>query len=300
MNRPAGDTFMTVSAFCVPDPLSPAIVRPRPHVVAVLAQSTHEAGEDGRASLAWAWALTGTQPSPITLSLAPGRPPSHDELIAEADADSHGSTAPPGVPSDYCDQIGDARRILAWLAGTSDEIPLDDDQRGRFVGAWDDYARTDAEIRQVRDAAARGLAAFDLPETIDPADSANPWRWPHEWMNAAWQRGVRDLLDWVLGQRPDDLLAGRAVELSAYYDLTYEESAASAVAVQGAPGGPLVDLTTYPPPQQGEAIRATIAWLRGESSESPIDQQGNGPYTRRPRGRSGEIGLRSFDRPFDR
>ena len=45
---------------------------------------------------------------------------------------------------------------------------------------------SDAEIRQVRDNAVRSLATFDLPEPIDPADAANPWRWDPAWTNAAW------------------------------------------------------------------------------------------------------------------
>ena len=161
-----------VATIDVPDPLPPAIVRPRQHVTAVLAQSLAETGPDGRAALAWAWTLTGTRPSPVTLSLAPGHPPTREQVITEADADPEGSTAPPGVPTDYCDQLGEARRILSWLVGTSDDIPLDDDQRGRFIGCRDDYARTDAEIRQVRDQAVRSLAEFDLPDHIAPGPSS--------------------------------------------------------------------------------------------------------------------------------
>jgi hypothetical protein len=225
-----------VTGVRVPDPLPPAITRPREHVEAVLAQSLIETGQNGRAALAWAWALTGTRPSPVTLTLASGRSPTRQEIEAEAQADPEGSAAPPGVPSDYCDQLGEARRILAWLTGASDEIPLDDEQRGRFIGARDDYARTDAEIRQVRDRAARSPAAFDLPELIDPADAANPWRWPPAWINAAWQRGVRDLLGWILGERPASPLCRRVVVgLPTVYDLSYEESAASDVPAQGHP-----------------------------------------------------------------
>src|SRR5216683_6199052 len=135
-------TVINVSAVCVPDQMPPAITRPRQLVDAVLAQSLSEAGTEGRAALAWEWALTGARPSPVTLSLPPGHPPSREEILAEADAEPEGSTAPPGVPSDFCDQLGEARRILAWLAGKCDEIPVNDENRGRFVGACDDYART--------------------------------------------------------------------------------------------------------------------------------------------------------------
>ena len=114
----------------VPEQLSPAIARPRPHIEAVLAQNLREVGPDGRAALAWQWALTGTRPSPVTLSLASGKPPSREEILAEAAAEPEGSTAPPGVPSDFCDQLRETRAVLTWLTGGTDEIPVDDDNRG--------------------------------------------------------------------------------------------------------------------------------------------------------------------------
>jgi hypothetical protein len=269
------ETVVTVD---VPDPLPPTIVRPRQHITAVLAQSLAETGPDGRAALAWAWTLTGTRPSPVTLTLASGRPPTREQILAEADADPEGSTAGPGVPTDYCDQIGEARRIMTWLVGGSDDIPVDDDQRGRFIGARDDYARTDLEIRQVRDRAVRSLAAFDLPDPIDPADSTKPWHWPPAWANAAWQRGVRDLLDWVLGDKPNAPLTGRAVGLPTAHDLTYEEATASDIAVQGRSGGPIANPARYPPPHYGEAILAAVAWLQGLVTAAP-----DGRHHRSPR-----------------
>lgn len=50
------------------------------------------------------------------------------------------------------------------------------------------------------------------------------------------------------------------------YDLTYEDAAADDVVTQGCPGGLPVDPSTYPPPQYGEGIQATIRWLRGEDT----------------------------------
>lgn len=264
----------------LPDRLPPAIVRPRQHVEAVLTQSLAETGAGGRAALAWTWALTGTRPSPVTLSLPPGRPPASEEIRAEAGAEPEGPTAQPGVPSDYCDQLGETRRILAWLTGDSDDIPLDDEQRGRFIGARDDYARTDDEIRLVRGHAVRSLAGFDVPDLIDQADVADPWRREPRWMNAAWQRGVRDLLDWVLGDRPASPLSGRIVGLPTVRDLSAEEIAAEDVIAQGRAGGLPVNPRRFPPPQYGEAIQATIAWLRGETTSPPSAADGSGHYLR--------------------
>jgi hypothetical protein len=262
----------------LPDTLPPTTTRPRDHVQAIRTQSLAEIGSTGRAALAWTWALTGTSPSPVTLSLPLGRPPTRDEIQAEAAAEPERPAALTGIPTDYVDQIGDARRVLTWLTGTSDDIPLDDDQRGRFIGARDDYARTDTDIHHVLDHANRSLATFDLPEPMDPAEAADPWRWQPSWMNAAWHRGVHDLLSWVLGDRAHGPLCGRVVGLPTIYDLTYEETAAEDIIAQARPVGIPADPRRYPPPQYGEAIQATISWLRGESTAPPADSDGETPY----------------------
>lgn len=273
--RPTVNTVATIQA---PDPLPPAIARPREHVDAVLAQSLLEAGSQGRAALAWAWALTAGRPSPVTLSQAPGHPPSRAEIAAEAAAAPEGSTAPPGVPTDFCDQLREARHILRWLIGETDEIPVDDDNRGRLIGARDDYARTDEQIREVRDHAMHGLEGGDLPETMDPADAQNPWRWDAAWMNAIWLRGVRDLLSWVVGEREASPLGQSVVGLPTDRDLDDDDLVADDAVLQGRPGGIAVDPNVYSPPQYGEAIQAAIHRLRGETTVSPVDQNGRSPY----------------------
>jgi hypothetical protein len=271
-------TVNIVATVQVPNPLPPAISRPRQHVEAVLAQSLLETGDLGRAALAWAWALTGRRPSPVTLSMAKGSPPSRDEITAESSAPPEGSAAPPGVPTDFCDQLREARHILRWIIGDTDEIPVNDDNRGRFIGARDDYARTDEQIREVRDRAKRGLEACDLPQPMDRTDALNPWRWDVTWINAAWLRGVRDLLDWLVGERTNSPLGQRVAGLPIVRDLDHEDLQADDVVMQGRPGGTAVDPEAYPPPQYGEAIQATIRWLRGEATIDPVDQKGGGPY----------------------
>jgi hypothetical protein len=271
-------TVESMSIACVPEQPPPRIVRSRQLIEAVRAQSLLETGSHGGAALAWHWALTGTRPSPVTFSPPAGVPPSRAEILAEASAPPEGSTAPPGVPADFCDQLAEARHILAWLTGDTDEIPVDDDNRGRFIGARDDYARTDADICQIRDLARRSLDAFDLPDPIDPDDAQHPWRWPATWMNAAWQRGVRDLLDWVLGDSPTAPLSSKAITLPTLYDLSYEEAAAEEVVLQGRPGGTPIDPARQPPPQYGEGIQAAIIWLRGQTTRPPIDRHGLSPY----------------------
>jgi hypothetical protein len=85
-------------------------------------------------------------------------------------------------------------------------------------------------------------------------------------MNTTWLRAVRDLLDWVLGDRSTAPLSGRTVNPPTAYKLTHEESIADDIIQQGRPDGLPTDLTTHPPPQYGEAIHATVRWLRGETT----------------------------------
>jgi hypothetical protein len=263
----------------IPDPLPAAIVRPRPHVQAIRAQSLLEMGTNGRTALAWDWALTGTRPSPVTLSIAPGSPPTRDQIRAEAAAPPEGSTAAPGVPTDFCDQLAEARRVLAWLAGSTDEIPVDDDNRGRFIGARDDYARTDDDIRQLRDHTRISLAAHEWPEIMTPDDTSSPRQSDADRMEAAaWLRGVHDLLDWILGERPATPLCHRTVQLPTVDDLTFEENAADELVAQSHSDSPLADSASKTALQYAEAVQATIHWLRGEATTPPVDHEGRGSY----------------------
>ena len=73
--------------------------------------SLQEVGGEGRTALAWQWALTGARASPVTLCLPPGRTPSREEILAEADAEPEGSTAPPGVPTSATNS---AKHAASW------------------------------------------------------------------------------------------------------------------------------------------------------------------------------------------
>lgn len=286
-------TVNTVATIPVPDPPPPAITRPRQQVEAVLAQSLAETGEDGRAALAWKWALTGTCPSPVTLSLAPGHPPAREDIWAEADAEPEGSTAPPGVPTDFCDQLGESRRILRWLTGDSDEIPADCENRGKLIGARGDYAHTDREICEVRDLAQRGLDDSNLPDPMDSANAGNPRQWAPAWMNAAWHQGVRDLLDWVLGDRSASPLRGKTMPKPPLQELDLEDEAAEEIARQGRPGSIPVNPGVYSPPQYCEGVQAAIRWLHGEATAVPI-----GPYNGASGGDLDSIALCAFVGPL--
>lgn len=285
-----------VATVPVPDQMPPAITRPRHLVEAVLAQSLREKGPDGRPALAWQWALTGTRPSPITFALPTGAPPSRAAMIAEAWADDEGPSAgsetvsagwhdlpeDSGPVYDEDGQIVTARCVLLWLSGERDTIPLRDDDRGRFIGARGDYARTEAEIRQVRDWARSGLARYDLPDLIDPANALRPWRWRAGWMNAAWLRGVRDYLTWVLGERPDAPLSDRIIHKPSLDEALGDCGWATDVAIQGRPDGQPVQPGRYPPPMYGEAVQESADWLKGEVTKPPADQHGCGAYVACP------------------
>src|SRR5712691_7400466 len=86
----------------------------------VLARSLGEQGTAGRTALAWRWALTGSCPSPVTLSAPAGSPPDRAGILAEAAAAAElaGDGADPGG------QVLHARFVLRWLAGDLDAVPL--------------------------------------------------------------------------------------------------------------------------------------------------------------------------------
>lgn len=111
----------------------PATVTRRPWTLVgdVMTQSLREQGTASRAAAAWRWIFTGQGTSPIKQSAGPGRPPTAEEIIAEA---AHRSTREECAwPPWLCDPDADrrqARRVLRWLTCAADAIPLSDPNRG--------------------------------------------------------------------------------------------------------------------------------------------------------------------------
>ena len=68
--------------------------------------------------------------------------------------------------------------------------PADMDEEG--------FAPSDAEMRRVLGLARAGIARYGFGEELHPEDLARPWG-NARWQDNAWLRGVRDLLEWVLG-----------------------------------------------------------------------------------------------------
>ena len=159
-----------MDAICIPGQLPATVTRPRPLIEAVMAQSLREQGPGSRTAAAWRWVLTGHGPAPVSDTPGTGNPPGLDEITAEARSD----------PSDECswppwrhafDPDPDrqqARRVLRWLTGAADAIPLLDLDRGRYVGARLYFARTDDELRQVRGWAQHGIAPAWRPARRHP------------------------------------------------------------------------------------------------------------------------------------
>ena len=291
-----------MDAIRLPAELPATITRPRPLIEAVMAQSLREQGPDSRTAAAWRWVLTGHGPAPVSDTPGTGHPPGLDEITAEARSD----------PADECswppwrhafDPDPDrqqARRVLRWLTGAADAIPLLDLDRGRYVGARLYFARTDDELRQVRDWAQHGIAQHgDLPADIPRWKAERPWQWPTSWFDAAWLRGTIAYLDWILGDtqiapvtrqpkpiapgpHPDPrVIAGqrRMYGVGAgRYDIEEEVTHAKWGSWQGHEGEEPADPDKYPPPQWCEGVVQAHDWATGEDGEPPADHHGCGAY----------------------
>jgi hypothetical protein len=293
-----------MDAICLPGQLPATITRPRPLIEAVMAQSLHEQGPASRTAAAWRWALTGQGPAPVSGTASTGRPPGPNEITAEA---CHGSPPMSWPPwQNAFDRDRDrqqARRVLRWLTGAADAIPLLDLDRGRYVGARLYFARADDELRQVRDWAQIGLGKCDLPATMDRWDAEHPWRWPAGWMDAAWLRGAIAYLDWVLGDtgvtpvtrrqqpvahclHPDPVIIEGQREMfgvgAGRYDIEEEAHLAQLAAQQGRENGGPVRPDIDPPPQWCEAVEQAHDWATGEEAKPPADRHGCGDYVACP------------------
>jgi hypothetical protein len=291
-----------------PGPLPATVTRSVPLIEAVMAQSVREQGPDSRTAQAWRWVLTGQGPSPVSRAPCMGTPPSADDIVAEA---RHDATLPEcGWPPwkgarDRNPDRQQARRVLRWLIGAADAIPLLDPGRGHHVGARFHFARTDEEIRRVRSWAMHGLRDHgDLPADIPRWQAERPWQWPADWMNAAWLRGTIAYLNWVLGDQNTTPLSGELRPLDptvtlATPDPPYPRATLirmrgvgcgvanieeemmvylSDVVMQGHEGQPEAEPDRYPPPQWGEAVEQAHNWVTGEDLKPPADHHGCGDY----------------------
>jgi len=275
-----------MNALSVPDPLPPAITRPAGQVAEVMAQSLREQGSAGPTAQAWRWALTGNGPSPVRMLPGAGDPPSRDVIAAEARHDNHddppGSrrlTGPLWVSDPDPGRIA-ARRVLLWVAGIHDIIPLTAPDRGKYVGGRLFFARTDDEIRRVRQCALDRMLADSVPERITAEQAARPWTMNAAQMNAFYLHGTFAFLVWITGDKREGPLTGRAPQETppGADDLADELATLGAVVMQGRESGQPAEPGNYPPPQYGEGIDAAVRWLSGEYTDPPVDHHGCGAY----------------------
>jgi hypothetical protein len=275
----------------LPAALPETVSRPRPLIETVLTLSLREEGPDSRTSSAWRWVLTGQGPSPVSGAPGPGRPPAIEDIVAEARWRGTAERWWPPWRADPDDDRRQARRVLRWLTGAADAIPLSDPARGRFVGARLHFAHSDQEIRLVRGWAQHGLDQHgELPERMSRWEAEHPWQWPSWWMNAAWLHGTIAFLDWILGDRletpvtfklipiaPPDLFPPPECPPTAE-DITREMVMVGGVVMQGHEHQPPAEPDDYPPPQWGEAVEQAHEWLIGEDTKPPADHHGCGGY----------------------
>ncbi len=294
----------------VPGTLPVTVTRRRPLIVAVMGQSLAELGPGSRTASAWQWVLTGQGPAPVSRRPGTGSPPAAAEIAAEARDGADSALPECGWPPwryahDPDPDRQQARRVLRWLTGAADAIPISDPGRGRYVGARFHFARGDDDIRRVRDRALHGLAEHgDLPEEMPSSRAERPWQWPASWMNAAWLRGTIAYIDWILGDSPVSPLSGQHLPLDPIATLAHPEppyahadlvsmrgvgcgvanieeemmTYLDAVLMQGHEGQPEAEPGRYPPPQWGEGVLQTHDWVTGEDGRPPADHHGCGAY----------------------
>ena len=84
------------------------------------------------------------------------------------------------------------------------------------------FARTDDELRQVRDWAQHGIAQHgDLPADIPRWQAERPWQWSTTWFDAAWLRGAIAYLDWIRGDTPVTPVSRQPKPISPHLDLRF-------------------------------------------------------------------------------
>jgi len=136
------------------------------------------------------------------------------------------------------------------------------------------FAPSEAQMRRVLELARSGIARYGFGEELHPADLARPWG-NARWQDNAWLRGVRDLLEWVLGDTCIGPLRGTPAARPTPYEVYRDLGDIDEIMRQGSrcpvrPG--------WPPPQSGEAMDATVLWLNGRTKVPPVCEHGLGAY----------------------
>lgn len=242
------------------DNLPEAVTRSPSQVWWVLARSLGEQGGTGRTALAWRWALTGTCPSPVTLGIAPGRPPGLAGLLTEARADAElaGGDADPGG------QVMQARFALEWLAGETDALPLWNAGGGGLrLTDGAPFARGEEEIGQAFLWALLARHRYRWQPSSAPAP---------ERLAYGWARGAVDLLAWTCGETCEGPFSGnRTADRPSLYQVSVDAGRGMAGILAREAG----DIVTA---KRVEAVMETFLWLAGWSGQPPADRHGHPAY----------------------
>jgi hypothetical protein len=235
------------------DNLPEAVTRSPSQVWWVLTRSLGEQGAAGRTALAWRWALTGECPSPVTLSIAPGRPPGRAQVLAEARAD-----ADPGG------QVMQARFALEWLAGETGALPLWNAGAGGLrLTDGAPFGRGEAEIDQGFLWALLARHRYRWRPSSAPAT---------ERLAFGWARGAVDLLAWTCGETTEGPFSGNR---TADRPTLYQVSVDAGLGMAGLLAREAGDLVTA---KRTEAVMETFLWLAGWSDQPPADRHGHPAY----------------------
>lgn len=245
----------------VPPP-GTAIVRPLGHVRAVreryLQRFTDPAQiTASRSARAWAWALGETTAAPVT-DHETAVPPSRSEI--EAQIAVAGERRLRGDRENRADA---AAKILCWLIGGDDHVPVRGTNVGALVGGFGDIVRTRPQIADVLAAAAEGprqAVAKGRQSSVSPAHRQLAQR------DAEYRIGVAATLEWVIGQRAGAPITSQRRGVLTATDLKAERLHAEDVIKQA--GQPRA--RDLPHREYGEGVRSTINWLLGDSAIPPV------------------------------
>lgn len=255
-------------------PRGTAIVRPLRHVRAV--RERHAASYDdpaeaaaSRSARAWAWALGESTIAPVT-----GRrtavPPSRADIDAEI-----ASAGERRLRGDRANRADAAAAILHWLIGDDDSVPVLTSNPGELVGGWGDIVRSPSQIAAILALVAEGQHAA-AAESRDIYASPEDRRFAQQ--DAGYLDGVAATLAWVLGHRPAAPITTARPPKITTKDLKTERVHAEDV-IEQARYPWMAD--RLPSPWYGEGVKLTITWLLGDSTTSPADPAGRGPYARK-------------------
>jgi hypothetical protein len=253
-------------------PRGTAIVRPLRHVRAVRERHALRFTDPAEAAAsrsvrAWAWALGETTTAPVTerqTAVPPSRSEIEGEIAAADEARERG---------DRKNRADAAAKILHWLIGDDDRIPVRGNDLGVLVGGFGDVVRSPEQIASVLALAASGR---QRAETRDRDVNAGPDDRRPARQDADYLHGVMATLGWVLGKRARAPISPGRDREPTTRNLKLERVNAEDVIEQGRrpSRGDRV-----PPPLYGEGVKFSITWLLGGSTVQPVDQAGHGPYS---------------------